>query len=310
MDYVLIVSKKPLIMTQRKVEKLSPLNEDKVNVLPVVDASNTINEKKDKRKRPGLYAENVPTFYCGIGNNSDMVTSFLKKLGWDQITEPTNEDFRMKWVQSTRAINWNSFREGEQMVNHIPNCNLFTNKLNLLCTLQAYEKNQMAAANKHTHFMPLEDYLPLTYKLDDRVDKETYFATAKNDELWICKPVSLNQGKGIYLVRNPETLRQKLDAFDDGQQQKKFGGNKPIGRVIQKYIDNPLLVNKKKFDIRCYMTIASTKPILALFCHGYLRLTIQDFVHDDNNLLTHLTNQVRTPLKKISIKLIYLIIFI
>ncbi len=40
------------------------------------------------------------------------------------------------------------------------------------------------------------------------------------------------------------------------------------------------------------MCIASTKPLLALFCHGYLRLTMNDFIHDDNNLLTHLTNQV------------------
>jgi hypothetical protein len=85
-------------------------------------------------------------------------------------------------------------------------------------------------------------------------------------------------------------LKQKLEAAEDGQQ-KKFGGNKLTQRIIQKYIDNPLLINKKKFDIRCYMTIANTKPILALFCHGYLRLTMNDFVHDDNNLLTHLTNQ-------------------
>lgn len=112
MDYLLIVSKKPLIMTQRKVEKLSPLNEDKVNVLPVVDASANNNDKKEKKKRPGLYSENIPTFYCGIGNNSDMVISFLKKLGWDQVAEPSNEDYRLKWVQSTRAVNWNSFREG------------------------------------------------------------------------------------------------------------------------------------------------------------------------------------------------------
>ena len=66
------------------------------------------------------------------------------------------------------------------MVNHIPNCGLFTNKLNLLCSLQAYEKLQLQSANKAPHFLPLEDYLPLTYKLDDRIDKETFFNTAKS----------------------------------------------------------------------------------------------------------------------------------
>ncbi len=52
--------------------------------------------------------------------------------------------------------------------------------------------------------------------------------------MWICKPTSLNQGKGIYLVREPEVLKQKLELIDEGQN-KKFGLNKPINRIIQKY---------------------------------------------------------------------------
>ena len=66
------------------------------------------------------------------------------------------------------------------MVNHLPNCSLFTNKLNLLCSLQAYEKSQATNPNKTGNFLPLEEYLPLTYKLDDRVDKETFFQNAKS----------------------------------------------------------------------------------------------------------------------------------
>lgn len=39
------------------------------------------------------------------------------------------------------------------------------------------------------------------------------------------------------------------------------------------------------------MLIASTKPLLVLFHHGYLRLSMNEFHNDDNNLITHLTNQ-------------------
>ena len=99
-------------------------------------------------------------------------------MGWDQITESTDDSYRLKWVQCGRSINWNSFKEGEHMVNHIPNCSLFTNKLNLLCSLQAFEKSQVQNPNKA--FIPLEEYLPLTYKLDDKADRELYFANAKS----------------------------------------------------------------------------------------------------------------------------------
>ncbi len=40
------------------------------------------------------------------------------------------------------------------------------------------------------------------------------------------------------------------------------------------------------------MLIASTKPLVVLFHHGYLRLSMMEFSNDDNNLVTHLTNQV------------------
>jgi hypothetical protein len=60
----------------------------------------------------------------------------------------------------------------------------------------------------------------------------TTFIHKQDDELWICKPVSLNQGKGIYLIRNPETLKQKLNLNEDGQPSKV--NSKPIGRIIQK----------------------------------------------------------------------------
>ena len=36
----------------------------------------------------------------------------MKNLGWEQIFESTDDSYRLKWVQCTRSINWNTFREG------------------------------------------------------------------------------------------------------------------------------------------------------------------------------------------------------
>ena len=36
----------------------------------------------------------------------------MKNLGWEQIFESTDDSYKLKWVQCTRSINWNTFREG------------------------------------------------------------------------------------------------------------------------------------------------------------------------------------------------------
>ena len=71
----------------------------------------------------------------------------------------------------------------------------------------------------------------------------------------------------------------------------KYGDLKHDG-LIQHYI-KPLLLNKKKFDIRCYL-FYNTNPCIALFNPGYLRLTIENYteidIENEKNLGVHLTN--------------------
>ena len=59
-----------------------------------------------------------------------------------------------------------------------------------------------------------------------------------------------------------------------------------------RYIANPLLVEGRKFDIRCYMLIANTVPYLVLYHEGYIRLSMYLYDKDSDNLIAHLTNQV------------------
>lgn len=62
-----------------------------------------------------------------------------------------------------------------------------------------------------------------------------------------------------------------------------------------RYIQNPLLLDGKKFDVRSYLLIACAAPCMVFFSHGYARLTLGLYDPDSSDLSGHLTNQVRAP---------------
>jgi len=68
------------------------------------------------------------------------------------------------------------------------------------------------------------------------------------------------------------------------------------GLIVQKYMENPSLIHKKKYDLRYFMIIACTRPYLVLTHTGYARLSLEDYntenfgSNDKFDKSTHLTN--------------------
>ncbi|CAF4809492.1 unnamed protein product [Rotaria sp. Silwood1] len=267
------------------------MSEDKSSTIKNDQSNVVINniKKSDVQKENSLYPEPVFKCYIGPGNNADLIENILTSIGYERQYEKT-DDFKIKWVQTIQSINWNLFKDGEQMVNHIQGEDYFTTKIQLCQSLQTYEKISINMFKRPSHFLPLNQFVPETFKLDEKYDRDTFFNTHKPGDVWICKPNGLNQGKGIYLVRDIDELKEKFSEIDALDKKKQIS-IKPMKRIIQRYIMNPLLVQGKKFDIRCYMLISTVKPLIALYHSGYIRLSIFDFDNNDENLLTHLTNQ-------------------
>ena len=61
--------------------------------------------------------------------------------------------------------------------------------------------------------------------------------------------------------------------------------------VPPRYVQNPLLLDGKKFDVRSYMLIACAMPYMVFFGHGYARLTLSLYNPHSSDLSGHLTNQ-------------------
>jgi hypothetical protein len=115
--------------------------------------------------------------------------------------------------------------------------------------------------------------------------------------VWILKPTGLNRGKGIHVVNSFKALKSQVKYYcQDAQKQNQMPSlprNLVQDRknfVIQKYIERPMLLNNRKFDIRVWALLTQDMD-LYFFREGYLRLSSKPFALDNfQDEITHLTN--------------------
>ncbi|CAG9316971.1 TTLL8_3 [Blepharisma stoltei] len=96
--------------------------------------------------------------------------------------------------------------------------------------------------------------------------------------IWIVKPAGLSRGRGINCYNNLSDIQNHIQ--------------KEGGWVVQKYIENPKLILRKKFDIRQWVLVTCWNPLTVWFYERcYLRFGVEDFTFDDlSNNYVHLTN--------------------
>ena len=96
--------------------------------------------------------------------------------------------------------------------------------------------------------------------------------------IWIIKPGSLSRGRGISVSNKLSTI---LESHDDSNQV-----------IVQKYIENPLIILGRKFDIRQWVLVTNLNPLtIWIWEEPYLRFGAEDYnINDMSNLYSHLTN--------------------
>lgn len=131
------------------------------------------------------------------------------------------------------------------------------------------------------------DFLPTTYTLPADYSLFVEEFRRNPNAMWIMKPCSKAQGKGIFIIN-------KLSQTKKWANQR--WANMPVkdGYVVSRYIENPLLVGGKKFDLRMYVLVVSYRPLQAfVYREGFARFCNVKYsaaVDDMDNPFMHLTN--------------------
>lgn len=121
------------------------------------------------------------------------------------------------------------------------------------------------------------DCLPLTFHIQNGTSDKEYYTflniynkikmemegktikdekNAKTKNLWIIKPGELtNRGNGITISEDLSEINHILNSKDVH----KNGKTKTY--ILQQYIEKPLLYNKRKLDIRCYILLTNVNNI-------------------------------------------------
>ncbi|CAI5782869.1 inactive polyglycylase TTLL10 [Podarcis lilfordi] len=246
-------------------------------------------EEKKPEEPPNL----GPFYYIGGANGIDILNAFCKNKGWQRIYDNRRDDYILKWCETKCRDTYFNFREGEQLLYQISNNKILTTKIGLLMNLREYER-VMKKISRTTKVLRMEDFFPETFRLDTKDEREIFFEIYEEPQIWICKPTSSNQGRGIFLLKNQSevnSLQAKLLSIEEDPMYKKLPYKIPPARIVQRYIDKPLLLEGKKFDVRSYLLIACTCPFMLFFGHGYVRLTCLNYDPKSEDLTSHLTNQ-------------------
>lgn len=166
-----------------------------------------------------------------------------------------------------------------QCVNHFPGMLHIARKIRLAQHLEFMKKEFPSDYSffPQTFILP-RDFIQFKKEFVKLRSDQPHHVTKKKSKTFIVKPDGGAQGRGIFLTRRLEDI-DNLSLC-----------------VAQTYVNNPLLIENKKFDLRVYVLVTSCLPSLRLyiFRDGLVRFCTEDFVKPNASNLDdrcmHLTN--------------------
>nr|XP_002125626.1 probable tubulin polyglutamylase TTLL1 [Ciona intestinalis] len=219
-----------------------------------------------------LYNEEDGLVFRTSEHVPEVLKQILLERGWNEYDETQDAASWNLWWKTQR------FRKSEheevapwQRLNHFPRTDAITRKDSLVRNLR---RMRCVHGVHNFSFHPPAYILPNEYtKFVSDYGKEAQKQGKKN-LYWICKPVDLSRGRGIFVFHDLKSLTYDCSV------------------IVQRYITNPLLISGYKFDLRIYVCVPSFQPLtIYMYQEGIVRFGTDKFdLNQLSNIFSHLTN--------------------
>ncbi|XP_030625769.1 putative tubulin polyglutamylase TTLL9 [Chanos chanos] len=238
------------------------------------------------QKRKEGEGRNCVRYKCGLTNTIQDV--LRHRPGWVEVKDDAEWDFNWCDVGWLRENFDHSYMEEHVRICHFRNHYELTRKNLMVKNLKRHRKALEREAGR------LEaakcDFFPRTFELPSEYHLFVEEFKRNPGSTWIMKPVARSQGKGIFLFRK---LKDIMDWKKDGTRSEEQRDETQVeSYVAQRYIENPYLINGRKFDLRVYVLVTSYNPLKAwLYRDGFARFSSTRYsLSSIDDQYIHLTN--------------------
>ena len=222
---------------------------------PKLDKRKLESRDNQKQNKLGVSAQTKPPVkVCTTFSKGEFkLFRYFFEIGeWTRV-----ERSKAKYVHYTREIftEWDVSKSS--LISTIPGLELICRKKNLGKIINSLRK-----------LYPFREwYMPETFVLPEDYSEYCSVHTENKERVYIAKISGGCQGVGVRILIRPSDLppRNTVKSFDQA--------------VVQRYIQNPLLLNNFKQDLRLYLLIAhSDPPIVYLNEEGLARFCTNEYV--------------------------------
>eukprot|EP01119_Soliformovum_irregulare_P020548 TRINITY_DN6678_c0_g1_i1.p1 TRINITY_DN6678_c0_g1~~TRINITY_DN6678_c0_g1_i1.p1 ORF type:complete len:595 (-),score=155.40 TRINITY_DN6678_c0_g1_i1:250-2034(-) len=264
-------------------------------LMPAVDPANGYIQFQKTTYDEVLRASRSPNYPRKTtfrGARDPLMRGVLRANGLSCL-DPSDPGFHLEWKGNNVFLSTCKSLTVNQRINHLPYGALLTRKDKLVEGLRRM---------KHMHGDGF-DFIPRTFVLPKEMPEFTAYhqefleklklaresgeqtdRTTKNldDPIYIFKPAYLSRGRGVHLITNPDDAQTLVEKDESGIY------------VASDYVQDPYLIEGKKFDLRLYVVVTNLFPLsIYMYTEGLARFTTDDYdisTEGISNRYTHLTN--------------------